>query len=610
MNISSNYSKNDFLFYDIEVFKNDALVVFMNDKAEVVAEYHLCPENKDDHPFAGIAKLIEGKVLVGFNNYHYDDIILTLMMGNEPDNKTIKDANDCIISRTSNYIKVSNKINSLDAFQQIDVSRPSLKRIEANLGLSIEETPIAFDRDEPLSPEELEMVFGYCRHDVKCTVDVFKLRWQSYFIPKLEIVKLLPEYIRDKAIRWNTTTITQMVLTGKTDNSRIMPDVPVGGYIDFSEYPFLPSEVVKMWQDEEKAVKKVVVEDSGVKFEFGYGGMHGVPINNANKSYKDVKLLDVASLYPNLLIQFNGLGASTEKYKGIVKERLRIKHTDPVKSNALKLIINSTYGLLRPDYSKIYNPEVADAICFKGQIILFDLCQRLYEEGCNIINVNTDGVAFTGKEESYEKIWHQWEQDYGLTLELSEFKRWYQRDVNCYVAVYNNGEIKTKGGDIKKYNDAIEFTDNGLQVSGSGWCTNNSIGIVAKAVVEYLVNDKDIYDTVVENLNNPVLFQFIMQAGNTFLGNIDKDGNTNYQRINRGFAVKEKYADPSIYKYKIEKDSEGKEKLLTIKYANTPEHVMLINGDLRDVNLNDFASKIDIDHYASLAKKAMESFIY
>ena len=57
----------DFLFYDIEVFAEDAMIVFKDITGETMRIYH--------NNFLGLSDYIKGKVLVGYNNYHYDDLI-------------------------------------------------------------------------------------------------------------------------------------------------------------------------------------------------------------------------------------------------------------------------------------------------------------------------------------------------------------------------------------------------------------------------------------------------------------------------------------------------------------------------------------------------------
>ena len=116
------------------------------------------------------------------------------------------------------------------------------------------------------------------------------------------------------------------------------------------------------------------------------------------------------------------LGGRTEFYKeNLVDKRLAVKHTDKVLSSALKLVINSIYGLLRSDYSLLKNKMGAISVCIYGQIILYDLCKRLAPT-CEIININTDGVGFITDSDDYIKVWEEWQDDYGFVLELDEFE--------------------------------------------------------------------------------------------------------------------------------------------------------------------------------------------
>ena len=60
-------SLDELLFYDIESFKHDAMVVFKDINYNIVGEFH--------NNFEGIHDVIQDKILVGFNNYHYDDYV-------------------------------------------------------------------------------------------------------------------------------------------------------------------------------------------------------------------------------------------------------------------------------------------------------------------------------------------------------------------------------------------------------------------------------------------------------------------------------------------------------------------------------------------------------
>ena len=120
----------------------------------------------------------------------------------------IKQINDNIISGDFvNYPRIKNK--TYDCFQQIDVSNPSLKKIEGNVGKMILETDIGFDIDRELTEEELVQEMNYCAYDVENTIDVYKERKDNYFDIKDDLVDMLGN---EKAAKWNTTTISSNIL--------------------------------------------------------------------------------------------------------------------------------------------------------------------------------------------------------------------------------------------------------------------------------------------------------------------------------------------------------------------------------------------------------------
>lgn len=580
----------NFLFYDIEVFKEDSIVVFKDIDGRTLRIFH--------NDYTGLKDFIAGKVLVGYNNYHYDDYVLSAMIDSvdiEYGTQWIKVVNDNIISNNT-FLTTLPDILSLDCFQQINVAKSSLKKIEANIGLSIDETAVDFNIDRKLSKRELEDTIKYCEQDVAATITVFKLRWFSYFISKLMIVDMLEPEIKMKALRWNTTTITAYLLTGNTNVKQW--DSWQLGEDAFDNTQLLlkvPREVRDMWKDEEE--KKYTHYGLGSVIEFSKGGLHGTN-DSPQKEFKDIKLLDVTSLYPNILIKLGALGTATEKYKKIVDERVKVKHTDTTLSNALKLVINSTYGLMKNQYSKLYNPNAALSVCIYGQIALYDLCERLYNAGYTLVNINTDGVAFTGGDESYEQIKEEWEQDYNLELELSEFDYWYQKDVNNYVAVDKNNKIKVKGGEVNHYFDPTCYTEDPLHLkAGVNWTSTTTKGIINKCIVNKLVYQKDFVDTCVENLNYPILFQYVLQAGRTYLGTVDEYG-TEYQKVNRVFATKD---GVTLKKVKLMENKDGDIVESQQYFPNAPENMYVYNGDLRD--FDNFRDIVDIDFYVDLAEE-------
>lgn len=585
---------SDILIYDIEVFKCDSLVVFKDINGREVAHYWSEPDGgfPGDSPngFEGVSELIRGKTIAGYNNHNYDDLILYEMI-RDSSQEQIKKTNDHIIAghdmsveRRLAAAKLDGLgVTSLDCMQQIDVSRPSLKKIEGNMGRSIIESAVPFDIGRPLTEEEKDEVLAYCRYDVDSTIEIYKLRERPYFATKDALIDMFGDR---KCGRWNTTTIAANILTERPMTKWSRPRVPRELWRNIEG---IPEKVWRMWEEvthesRNEKQKSCTIDRFGGSVTFGMGGLHGA--HRDRHEFRNVILLDVSSMYPSIIVLLNALGEGTEKYRAIRDERLAIKHSDPVRSQALKLVLNSVYGLLKNQYSTLYNPMAAVTVCIYGQIALFDLCRRLDELGYCLININTDGVAFedNGKDD-YKTVWREWEKSFGLNLEEDTFDLWIQKDVNNYVA-RKDGRIKTKGGECSRYDRDSYFS-------------NNDARIIHIALVDKLLFDTDPVETIRKNLDDPILFQYVLKAGNTFKGTFDREGRQ-MQNVNRVFAARKDAGVGTTRLYKCRQDG-GQ-----VLFADAPEEMYVYNGDLKDLgNMKDF---IDIQHYYDVTAKRLESW--
>ena len=551
---------NNYLFYDIEVFSHNAMVVFKDINKKLLRVFH--------NNFTGLSKFIEGKTLVGFNNYWYDDKILTYMLQLKTV-KQIKELNDKIINGENVSFLKKPGFKSLDVFQQL-FAKPSLKKIEGNMGKMILESNVSFSIDRPLTANEFEDVLHYCMYDVDTTIDVFKKRVKSYFQPKFSLIEMLG---KEEAIKWNTTTISANLLLKKP--------LPKWSTIRVKEelMELVPAEVRELWL--EKKSGSVTIENFGNEIQFGFGGLHGA--HKTIKREKNVKLLDVASMYPNIILILNVLGHATEKYKNILNERLRVKHTDKILSDALKLILNSVYGNLNNQYSLLYNENALKSVCIYGQIALYNLCERL-APFCKILNINTDGVAFIPYDQSYITAYKEWEKEFLLQLEEKEFSLLVQKDVNNYIAVQGD-EIICKGGDVKRYED-----------EESAFFANNNARILDVALVNKLIYERDILNTLVENLNKPHLFQYILQAGHTYKGTVNEQGQM-FNKVNRVFASKKE----GFCLFKQRHDNG------IVRFADAPTNMFLFNDDCS--KLENFEKIVDLNHYYQIITKRLERWM-
>jgi hypothetical protein len=547
------------LIYDIEVYKEDAFVVFMNLDGSIHKIYH--------NDFEGINNEVEKATLVGYNNYWYDDKIVTGML-NGLNTYHLKRLNDDLIIRQQKK-SISAYIHSLDCFQQLDVSKPSLKRVEANKGVSIEETPVDFTIDRKLTEEEYQEALRYCIYDVEQTRQIFFDRFDDYFLIKKMLLEMKPS-LPKTAYRWNTTTLVANILLDKPFVKWSSIRVPE------NLLEIVPHEVREMWETKEKGNITIRKYDNDIVY--GFGGLHGA--HSSKKKFKNVVLLDVASLYPNIMVNFNILGSATKLFREILEERIRIKHIEgmEVRQGALKLILNSTYGLLKQEYSMLFNPKASTTVCSIGQILLTDLMERLAPT-VTLVQENTDGIAFVPHTDDWKRIWKEWEEEHNFTLEPEYYDTFVQKDVNNYIALEQSGKVKTKGGDVNLYHK-------------DSWTKPNVTRICDIAIVDYLLYDKDIIETLVENLDKPHLYQYVLQAGGTYDGTYDDDLN-DYQKVNRVFATK----TGNLCLYKKKGDSLN-------KFPNAPSKMFIWNGETKDIE--NFGKIVDLNHYYDLIKTKLE----
>ena len=609
------------VIYDIEIFKHDFLLVFKDINKNEVATFHNEVATENFNPFicdslgikiteedgkytVKLKDIVNTQVLVGYNNYYYDDRVIQELMGMlEKDidyiKSRLKQVNDMIIGNRFTT-RFRNEFTSLDVFQQIDVGRPSLKMIEANKGVSIEETSVPFNIDRPLTAEELGATIYYCNYDVDQTIDIYKDRIHTYFVPKVSLVKRVIKDQKDfsRYLRFNTTTLVGNLFKqddyGETEL--------VGSYV----YDVVPKEVKKAWLNFKENLfintnknneahiegehKNISVKELDCDIEFGYGGLHGVPVENKGNIIvtNDVKLLDVASLYPTIIGNLKLLGIYTEDYIQMKYDRLKVKHTDKPLSDSLKLILNSTYGVMNSKFSPINNPVGAYSVCFYGQSLLYDLSKELYNVGCKLININTDGVAFTTDNEDYKEVWKKIEEKYDITLEEDKFVKWIQKDVNNYIAVTEKGKVKVKGGAFSKY-----------QKTASHNYKNYSNAIVDKAIVEYLTNGTAPLTTVLNHREDKELFQIILKCGGTYLGTVDEDKNLLSNKVNRVFACKK--TNPK--RTKLYKAKEKEDGILSLSnFPDVPDDMIVFNGNVKDLDSNE----IDLSFYLRLINSKLK----
>ena len=220
--------------------------------------------------------------------------------------------------------------------------------------------------------------------------------------------------------------------------------------------------------------------------------------------------------------------------------------------------------------------------------------QETIVEGYQVININTDGVAFVDNGEGdYEAVCRRWEQEFeGLSLDVDEFDNWIQKDVNNYIAVTPAGHIKTKGGETNKYSENL-------------WFKNNSCRIIQMALVDRLLKingaDRPLLSYLNDRKNDPLIWQYILKAGSTYL-RVENSLGEKCQNVNRVFAVTDRC--PEITKlYKIRQDG-GR-----VNFPDVPERMAIFNEDLSSADFYDRVGRyLDIEHYYHIIMNKLEGW--
>lgn len=224
----------------------------------------------------------------------------------------------------------------------------------------------------------------------------------------------------------------------------------------------------------------------GFNYEFGTGGLHASlhrEIVHSTDTHKIVDL-DVASYYPNLAIKNRIYPAHLgEKfcdiYDFLYHERLRVgKKT--MMGGAYKLALNGTYGNSNNEHSPFFDAMYTMKITINGQLSLCMLVEQLIKvPGLRMIQCNTDGITFHCPVEYLDhanslRVW--WEKVTQLELEEVRYSRFFIRDVNNYIAEYEEGGVKRKG--------AYEYKRE--------WHKDHSSLVVQKAVEAHMLRGEDI----------------------------------------------------------------------------------------------------------------------
>lgn len=466
------------LFFDIEVYQNYFLVLFMREdgksKTFEIFEDDLSNFSRDiilgtmTHPDVE---------LVGFNSDSYDLPLLTYALVH-PVPKDLKRESDRIIQRNippwqfyRNEGLQPPQVNHIDLIN-VAPGKVGLKLYGGRLNSKLlQELPI--EHTEIIKKEQIPLLRQYCKNDTTVTRMLFEALSKQVELRR-SMSKVYGTDLRSKS----DAQIAEAVL--KAEYTRLTKDIATKVPFEKGSFFYQPPDYIKFFTEElneafgvictsemvikkesghvimPKAIENLRIEINGSQYKIGIGGLHSRESEIAHFSDNRVVLIDrdVESYYPRMMLnmgmQPKGFGNHfTTVYEKILEDRLEAKHKkDMVKSDSLKIVLNGTFGKTSNKYSTLYSPDFMIQTTITGQLTILMLIEALELCGIPVISANTDGIVIKcprDRVDDLNLIVEKWEKRTGLKTEETRYKALYSRDVNNYIAIKEDGSTKAKG---------------------------------------------------------------------------------------------------------------------------------------------------------------------
>ena len=597
------------IIYDIESFPNFFCCTCKNTETQKIRTFEISARQDDILELSNYF-LKKEFLFCGYNNKHYDDVIINyiIMYAERMIIFPKLRITDSIFNLSQYIIKEDidkyKRFKYADLFESMDLLtmmfssklRVGLKEMQLTMHYN---NVLEYEGDfnDYVQPEDYSKIIEYNINDVNSTTCLFNKLVDK---GEIDLRLFIEEEYGFNALSMDSVKFGETILAKKVceelhiDKRQLekmrspMDMIPLKDVI----LPFIKYKNPKFQQVLEDMKEQIVSSKerksyenkfvvSNLQYSVGIGGIHSInkPRIYVPKEDEYIGHLDVASMYPSFIVQYGWfpthLGkAGLDVYIDLYHQRLHAKHSgQKLKDLALKLVLNSVTGKMQQETSWLYDPKSVFKIRINGQLVLLMLADILLQYGCEIIQVNTDGVMFIAKKDRESDIMEsvsELEQLTKLSFEADRYEAFYQYAVNDYFGVVNEKKKKKKG---------MFITENKL---GKGLTPT----IIPKAVIAYFTKHIPIRDTI-RNCND--IYEFLMAQ------RVDKkfkiEYNNHYvQRINRYYASTKGYW---LYKIKHENGKESFENMLT------KSGVKILNK----IDNTDVPDDINYAYYESEARK-------
>jgi hypothetical protein len=512
--------------YDFETYPNIFTATFIDKDQEdepIVFEISV-----RKNQFGEMLEFVKTKVLglIGYNCLSFDSQILEWFFKNQylvvEEYYTIlaplmEQVNIIINSKYPAIPEWKLTVPNLDVFKYMHFDRfgVSLKWCEYMLDSpNLEDLPHVPNKNVP--EEDFDELIAYNINDVVETLRVF-----FYSKKSVELRKTLSTIYGRDLMNKSDTAIGKMIMLdgysklmgvsgksiqngGNTSRDLVLPSDVINDLVQFKT-PELQLFLRNLKLDPTNLVTdkfSIKVNTLTCQHEFAKGGLHSICKKGVYESGNGYTIRDIdwGSYYPSLMIK---LGIYPEHLgpqfliflNDLTERRLHAKRTgDDVTNKALKISINSIYGLLGEIYGWIHDYKALYSVTLNGELILLMLIEELemIDPRIKCYYSNTDGATFMVPDELLDKfneVGEQFRQDvFNAELEYVDFEKQILSDVNNFMVIKPDGYTKEKG---KFISDEKDLTLN----------KNKSYMCVPKALKEYYINGVPIIETLKANGN-------------------------------------------------------------------------------------------------------------
>lgn len=532
------HAARDKLAWDIECYPNYFLLGFMSLTTGKVIKFAF--QRGQQLPPSRMAKLlwiVEHFTLVGFNDTHYDLPMLALALHGLSTDE-LWDGTDLLIMgqggfeyggmRPQDVLKRFGvaKRPRVDHIDLIDLTPlgPSLKvcagRIHAQHMMDL---PFQVGKD--LSPDQITILNWYWVNDLQNTRGLYEKHKTAIGLREI----LTSEYgvdvrsksdpqIAEAVIRTEITRLTGRkwfqrvtIQPGRAFNyippSYVAYQSPTLQWVlDFiKSQKFVIGEQGEPLQSPE--LKEFAFQIGAGSYSMGIGGLHSQEKRTIHVAGDDYEISDndVTGYYPNLILAQrmyppNVGPAFLQVFERIVNRRTHAKDSgDKATAETLKIVTNGTFGKTgeKGGFSIVYHPEMMVQVTLTGQLSLLMAIERLELEGIQVISANTDGITVKCRKDQIEQknaIFKEWEQVTGLRMESANYKSVYSRDVNNYIAIYEQPKSIGKDPSAYRYAKTIGAYRNTTDVYPLKW--NPVTDICKEALIEYLATGRPVDESI------------------------------------------------------------------------------------------------------------------